>query len=234
MAKTPLKSTAKSVESTNPKSAGLSFKTKITNPLHQEVGNSSPERLREINILKNNAKLQLEWAQEEQKAAEELEEHRKKIEKIRSEIEKIHFKTEKEIDEYVLAAELAEQGYIAHKREFDARKAKNIQLINAVADEEIQIVGHDFDERIRAWKTRTETKKQASTAKYEAEIAQEKAKGNREKDPQAAQLKAIETQRMKAFIAGKPMAEVEAIGAGIDGNNQGKNVALLDRFTFNF
>ena len=234
MAKPQSKPTGKTAETTNPHSAGMTFKTKITNPLHQGVGNSSPERLRAINILKNNAKLQLEWAQEEQKAAEDLEEHRKKIEKIRSEIEKIHFKTEKEIDEYVLAAELAEKGYEAHKREFDARKAKNIQLINAVADEEIAIVGHDFDERIRSWKARTETKKQASTAKYEAEIAQEKAKGNREKDPAEAQRKAIDAQRMKAFIAGKPMAEVEAIGAGVNGNNQGQSVALLDRFTFNF
>jgi hypothetical protein len=233
MAKQAPRPTAKTAETKNENSAGLTFKTPITNPLHQGVGNRNPEALRAINILANNAKQQLDWAEQEKKAAELLNDYRKKIEKIRSEIEKDHFQTEKQIDELVMSAELANEAYKAHQKEISARKAENVKFIEAAAQEEIQIVSHEFSERIRSWKTKTDVKKQAATTKYNAEIEQEKARGVRQTDPSEAQARAIAAQKMKAFIAGKPMAEVEAIGG--QGVNQGsQQVALLDRFSFDF
>lgn len=235
MAKQPVKPTGKTAtQPTNEHSAGMTFRVPIDDSLHQGIGDSSPERLRAINILRNNAKQQLEWAKEEQKAHEETSKIRKEIEGIRLELQSTHFKTEKEIDELVLKAEIAQIAYAAHTRELAERKSQNVKFINAVTDQEIQIVSHEFAERIRSSNTKTEQKKAAATAKYEAEIAQEKAKGSRETDKGEAERKAIAARRMKAYISGKPMQEVEAIGGSQGGAVQNGQVALLDKFTFDF
>jgi len=231
--KAPGKTSEKPGENKNPHSTGMTFRVPSTNPLHDGVGDSNPDRLRQINILKDNAKSQLKWAEEEKKAADLLNDYRKKIEAIRLEIEKNHFQTEKDIDELVLSAELAGTAYAAHQRELAARKQENIKFIDAAAGEEIAIVSHTFSERLRAKKSKTELQKSAATAKYSAQIEQEKASGKKEIDPEVAKARAIEAQRMKAYIAGKPLAEVYAIG-GSDNQQMGEAVAFLDRFTFDF
>jgi hypothetical protein len=237
MAKQPVKAPGKPAgkpgENKNPHSAGLTLRVPITNPLHKDIGDSNPDRLREINVLKNNAKDQLKWAEEEKKAADLLNDYRKKIEAIRLDIEKNHFQTEKDIDELVLQAELAGTAYAAHQRELAARKQENVKFIDAAATEEITIVSHTFSERLRAKKSKTELQKSAATAKYNAQIEQEKASGKKEIDPEVAKAKAIEVQRMKAYIAGKPLVEVYAIG-GSDSQQPSQAVAFLDRFTFDF
>ena len=238
MKKQPIRPTGKPAQKTaenqNPHSAGMTFRTQVTNPLHREMGDSNPDRLREINILTNKAKKQLEWANEEKKASDLLNEYRRKIEALRSETEKAHFQNEKQIDELVLAAELAGEAYQAHQRELTARKGETVKFIKAAEGHEIELVAHTFAERIRAKKSKSEIDKQAVTAKYNAEIEQQKVRGKKEIDPAVTQAKAIQAQRMRAYIAGKPMEEVNAIGASSNNNQQSQPVALLDRFSFNF
>jgi D-Tyr-tRNAtyr deacylase len=215
-------------------SADIVCRVPISNPLNKGMGNRTPAELREINIRAKNAKQQLEWAQEEKKATDLWNEYRQKIEALRLEVEKGHFQTEKQIDELQLSAELAGVAYAAHQRELAARKGENVKFINAAASDEIEVVAHGFSERIRAGKAKTVNKKDALTARYTAEIEQEKARGKKEVDPEIARQRAIKNQRMKAYIAGVPEEEIARIGTERTGGSIQAQPALLDRFSFNF
>jgi len=211
---------------------GLTLKVPVTNAQYAEVGNLTPAKVRALNIKKDNAILQLEWAKEWFEAVKQLEGARKAIEEIRSNIEKLHFKTEKEVDEYVLAALLAKEGYDQHFREWTARRAQETGLISSVTDDEIRAVSAEFSDRVRVWKAKTDQRIADSSEKAEATISQ----FGRKKDNGQAQRDAEARARLKAFISGKPMSVVNAIGAGsgMGENDDNKNQSgLLDKlFTF--
>jgi len=210
---------------------GLTLKVPVSNAQYAEVGNLTPAKVRALNIKKENAKLQVEWAREWFEAVKELEGARKEIEEIRSNIEKIHFKTEREIDEYVLASLLAKAAYEEHFREWTARKTEELGLLTKVTNDEIRAVSAEFSDRVRVWKAKTDQRIADSSEKAEASIAQI----GRKKDNGQAQRDAEARARLKAFTSGKPMEQVNAIGAGSGsaynvGNTQ---VALLDKlFSF--
>jgi hypothetical protein len=210
---------------------GLALKVPVTNSQYADVGNLTPAKLRALNIKKDNAKLQVEWAREWFEAVKELESARKEIEEIRSNIEKLHFKTEKEIDEYVLAALLAKAAYGEHFREWTARKALEIGLIESVTNDEIRAVSVEFADRVRVWKAKTDQRISDSNEKAEASIAQ----FGRKKDNRQAQFDAEARARLKAFTSGKPMEYVNAIGSASSGNssnNRGQDSLLDKLFTF--
>lgn len=208
------------------------FKVPVSNAQYAEVGNLTPAKLRALNIKKQNAKLQVEWAREWFEAVKELESARKEIEEIRADIEKIHFKTEKEIDEYVLAALLAKAGYEEHYREWTARRTEELGLLTKVTDEEIRAVTAEFSDRVRVWKAKTDQRITDNKEKADATITQ----FGRKKDNGQAQRDAEARARLKAFTSGKPMDQVNAIGAGSGSDTSAANksqVALLDKlFTF--
>jgi len=210
---------------------GLALKVPVTNPQYASVGKLSPALLRAINIKKDNAKLQAEWAKEWFEAVKELESARKEIEEIRPNIEKLYFKTEKEIDEYVLAALLAKASYGEHFREWTSRKNEELGLLTKVTDDEIRAVSSEFADRVRVWKAKTDQRISVSKEKAEASIAQ----FGRKKDNGQAQLDADARARLKAFTSGKPMEYVNAIGSGNSGNssnNRGQDSLLDKLFTF--
>jgi hypothetical protein len=213
-------------------STGLALKVPVTNSQYAEVGNLTPAKLRALNIKKENAKLQVEWAREWFDAVKELEGARKEIEEIRSNIEKLHFKTEKDIDEYVLASLLAKAAYEEHFREWTARKTEELGLLTKVTDDEIRAVSVEFSDRVRVWKAKIDQRISDSNENSEAAIAQfgrKKDNGQAERDAQAR-------ARLKAFTSGKPMEYVNAIGAGSGsayGTENKSQTALLDKlFTF--
>jgi len=115
------------------------WKVGITNPDYSQVGNLNPASIRAINIKKSNAILQEKWAKEWLEGIKQIESSRKEIEKIRCDIEKLHFKTEAEIDEYVLGGLLAKTEYDAHFREWTARKNQETKFINGGSNEEIRL-----------------------------------------------------------------------------------------------
>ncbi len=215
---------------------GLTFKAEITNPQYKTVGNLNPALLRAINIKKDNAKLQVEWAREWFDAIKELEGARKEIEEIRSSIEKLHFKTEKEVDEYVLASLLAKAAYEEHFREWTSRKTEELGLLTKVTDDEIRAVSSEFADRVRVWKAKTDQRIADSTEKTEAAISQ----FGRKKDNGQAQRDAEARARLKAFTSGKPMEFVNSIGSENSGNDYSTvrspdktQSSLLDKlFTF--
>lgn len=211
---------------------GLAIKVPVANSQYAEVGNLTPAKLRALSIKKENAKLQVEWAREWFEAVKELEGARKEIEEIRSNIEKLHFKTEKEIDEYVLAALLAKAAYEEHFREWTARKAQELGLLTKVTDDEIRAVNVEFSDRVRVWKAKTDQRIADSNEKAEAAISQ----FGRKRDNAQAQRDAEARARLKAFTSGKPMEFVNAIGSANSGNNRSTNkeqASLLDKlFTF--
>jgi len=209
---------------------GLAFKVPVTNSQYADVGNLTPAKVRALNIKKDNAKLQVEWANEWFEAVKELESARKEIEEIRSNIEKLHFKTEKEIDEYVLASLLAKAAYEEHFREWTARKAQELGFLTKVTDEEIRAVSVEFADRVRVWKAKTDQRISDSHEKAEASIAQ----FGRKKDNGQAQRDAEARARLKAFTSGKPMDQVNAIGSSSGSAYVGTTqVALLDKlFSF--
>ena len=211
-------------------STGITYKVGITNSQYADVGNLDPAKVRAINIKKNNVILQEQWAQEWFAAVKQLESSRAAIEKIRADIEKIHFKTEAEIDEYILGALLAKTEYDAHFREWTARKAKATKFINGGADEEIRAVTAEFADRIRLRKTKTDMRIKASKEKTDAEIA-EVEKG---RDKSNATATAQANQRLKAFMRGDDMELVNAIGGSSSGAISGgtnNNLGLLDALT---
>lgn len=186
---------------------GVQWKVGVTNPQYAQVGNLDPAKVRAINIKKANAILQEKWANEWFQAIKQLESSRAAIEKIRADIEKLHFKTEAEIDEYILGALLAKTEYDAHFREWTARKNESTKYINGGADEEIRVVAAEFADRIRLRKTRTDQRIKNFKAKTDAEIAE--AEKNR--DNTQAQLAAQQKAELKAFMAGDDMEYVNAI-----------------------
>jgi hypothetical protein len=235
-AKTTGKGSGKAVAEIDGKeyATGLVFQVPVTDPLHAKLGNRTPDEIRAINIRKNNAELQLKWAEEEKKAADYLEEVRAKIEKIRCQIEKNHFATEKEIQELVSEAKVAQEGYNAFYRELQARQAEEFKLINGYADKQIEVNQKSFADKARVWKAKGDATIEASRVKADADIAEI----GKKKDNSDAQERAAKRKRMEAFIAGEPMDVVNAIGAGkgesVGAGSSRSDVGLLDMFTFNF
>lgn len=206
-------------------SMGVTWKVAVTNPEYAQVGNLDPAKLRAINIKKANAILQEKWANEWLQAVKQLESSRAAIEKIRADIEKLHFKTEAEIDEYILGALLAKTEYDAHFREWTARKNQATKYINGGADDEIRIVAAEFADRIRLRKTKTDQKIKNYTAKTDAEIAEV----GKNRDNSNAVAAAQEKARLKAFIRGDDMDLIPAMGGSSRGSLGGSsNVGILD------
>lgn len=209
-------------------SMGVTWKVGVTNPQYAQVGNLDPAQVRAINIKKANAILQEKWANEWLQAVKQLESSRAAIEKIRADIEKLHFKTEQEIDEYILGALLAKEEYDAHFREWTARKNEATKYINGGADEEIRVVAAAFADRIRLRKTKSDQKIKNFTEKTNAEIAEV----GKNRDNTNAVAAAQEKARMKAFMRGDDMDLVEAIGGSnqkaLGGGSSGNSVGLLD------
>ena len=218
---------------------GATYKVGVTNEQYADVGNLSPAKVRAINIKASNMKLQREWGKEYLNAVNEIEDGRVEIEKIRADIEKKHFKSEAEIDEYILGALLAKTEYDAHYREWTARKAKVTKYVNGGADEEIRIVTQEFADRIRLRKTKADLKIKASKDKTDAEIAEL----GKDKDHTNAIAAAQKKASLKAFMRGDPMEVVSAIGGAADGAitvsaRSSGDLPLLDAITsgnfFNF
>lgn len=211
---------------------GVEYKVGITNPQYAKVGNLTPGELRAINIKKRNIKQQEKWAKEWLKAVTEIEDCRREIEKIRAEIEVKHFKTEQEIDEYVLTALKAKVGYEAHYREWMARKNLEFGLINQVADGQIRVVAASFADKARVWKARHDRTIAESKENADAEVAML----GRARDKSGAIADAQAKARMKAFVNGESMEVVNAIGGNTSGSSgsASSSKSLLDAFSFNF
>lgn len=195
-------------------SMGVAWKVGVTNSQYAQVGNLDPAKVRAINIKKANAVLQEKWANEWFLAVKQLESSRAAIEKIRADIEKLHFKTEAEIDEYIMGALLAKTEYDAHFREWTARKNQATKYINGGADEEIRVVAAEFADRIRLRKTKSDQRIKNSSAKTAAEIAEI----GRNRDNSNAVAAAQQRAMLKAFMNGDDMEYVNAISGSSNGN----------------
>jgi hypothetical protein len=200
------------------------WKVGVTDPDYAQVGNLRPADIRAINIKKANAILQEKWAKEWFEGIKQIKSSQKEIEKIRCDIEKLHFKTEAEIDEYVLGGLLAKVEYEAHFREWTARKNQETKFINGGAGEEIRIVAAEFADRLRVRKVKTDQRIQASKVKADAQIAQL----GKEKDTTDADAIERERKRLEAFMRGDDMDIVESIGSGGTDSTNRSDAKILD------
>lgn len=205
-------------------SMGMVSRVPSTDPMSAKVSDLTPTDIRAINIKKANAILQEKWANEWFSAIKQIKSSQAAIEKIRSDIEKLHFKTEAEIDEYVLGALLAKTEYDAHFREWTARKNQATKYINGGADEEIRVVAAEFADRIRIRKTKTDQRILASKNKADAEISE----AGKDKDRSDAVAISRERKRLEAFMRGDDMEMVNAIGGSSANTSTRSDVGVLD------
>lgn len=219
MAKT---TTAVTDKSTGGYTTKVAYSGKLARP-------KTPAEMRAISLATKQMETERDLAKEWLAALKKYEAARAEIEKLTAEAESLFFKTEKEIDEYVLTGLLAKEGYAAHLREWTDRKAHELNLINGVTDQEIRVNAQTYADKMEVWIAKADSRIGISKAKTAATIADIQAEMIAKSDQTYQRQQAIAKRQATAFIRGEDMDTIELMA-----NPNRGNVALLDRFTLGF
>lgn len=182
----------------------------------------TPAEMRAVSVAVKEIKQELELAKQWYKAIQKYEECRREIEKLTSEAEALFFKTEAEIDEYVMKALLAKDEYAAHFREWTARLAQERGYISKDADRKIAEVQSAFAHKLRVRLAKSENIKKVFKANADAAIEDDNDATEVKTDKTAAKLRAVAKRQAKMFTDGEDMEAIEAEGSKV-------TFKLLDR-----
>ena len=217
---------AKKTATTESSTGGYTTKVAYSGELARP---KTPAEMRAVSLATKQMETELGLAKEWLAALKKYEAARAEIEQLTAEAEKLFFKTEKEIDEYVLSGLLAKEGYAAHLREWTDRKAHELRLINGVADQEIRVNAQTYADKLEIWVAKADSRIGISKAKTAATVADIQAEMVAKSDQTYQRQQAIAKRQATAFIRGESMDAIELMASPNKGN-----VALLDRFTFEF